>query len=74
MDFRIAVPSALSEAFKISLYRFIGERAVDDIDAFVMHWAEPRGAEVMQYVHFDSEAAAIAFQRSWAVEANADTY
>ena len=72
MDFRIAVPTDRSEEFKTSLFRFLGQQAVADGDGFVMHWAEPHGAEVVQYVHFASDDAAEAFQRSWASEAGAD--
>jgi hypothetical protein len=70
MDFRIAVPTERSEAFKTSLYRFLGRQAAED--GFAMHWAEPHGTEVVQYVHFASDVVAVAFQRSWASEADDD--
>jgi len=74
MDIQIAVPTDRAEDFKSSLYRFLGQRAVESDDGFAMHWAEHRDGEVVQYVHFDSEDAAKAFQRSWAIEADDDFY
>jgi hypothetical protein len=67
MDFRIAVPTDRSEEFKTSLFRFLGQQA-DENEAFAMHWAEPHGAETVQYVYFASDEAARAFQRRWASE------
>jgi len=71
VDVRIAIPAHRADDFKASLFRFLEDRAAVDAEAFAMHHAEPEGSQLIQYVYFDSEDAAIAFQRRWSRESKA---
>ena len=68
VDVRIRVPAHRADDFKASLFRFLEDRAGEDADGFAMHHAEPEGAQVIQYVYFASDEAAVAFQRRWRLE------